>query len=235
MKSEADLQRQSYAKGFNVSLAKYRTATIRRHCVGRRCLDVGCGEGDITLKLSDLFDEVLGIDITSEYLKVAESRNSHANVSFKLVDFDTFDTDLQFDTIIAVDLLEHVADVNAVLLKIKRLLGRNGVFLCIVPNAKSLHRRIGKTMGLIRTYDELGKYDLDVGHRRYFDSRMLIDAIHTSGLKPAVTEGILLKPFPNAQMEGISEIYWDALYEVGHELPDYCAELFVAAKRMENA
>jgi 2-polyprenyl-3-methyl-5-hydroxy-6-metoxy-1,4-benzoquinol methylase len=227
--AEIERQSQSYSKGFNQTLARWRVRSLRVHCRGKSCLDVGCGEGDITLALTDLFERVVGLDLTEEYLAVFRSRIAHPHVSARTGSIEDFPAAERFDTIIAVDILEHVEDVPAVLGRLRALLAPGGRLLVVVPNAGSLHRRLGKAMGLIRTLDELGEQDHRVGHRRYYDFGTLRVALESAGFAVASMEGILLKPLPNNQLENVPQPYLDALYDVGRELPDYCAEILAVA------
>jgi 2-polyprenyl-3-methyl-5-hydroxy-6-metoxy-1,4-benzoquinol methylase len=229
--SETVRQRHSYAKGFNQTLARWRVTSLRKHCRGESCLDVGCGEGDVTLELRDLFTRMVGIDLTERHLAAFAARRPPPNITLWLGSVMGFETLQRFDTVIAVDVLEHVDDTGAVLAKLAGLLAPQGLLLCVVPNAASLHRRLGKAMGLIQSLDELGEQDHSVGHRRYYDFASLRATLTGAGYVVHSMEGIVLKPLPNRQMEAIAPAYLDALYQVGAELPEYCAEILAVAGR----
>lgn len=54
-----------------------------------RVLDLGCGSGELTLKLSPFFKEIVGIDPFEDYIKTAEKQkkeNNIKNVIFKIAD-----------------------------------------------------------------------------------------------------------------------------------------------------
>ena len=54
-----------------------------------RILDLGCGSGELTLKLSPFFKEIIGVDPFDDYIKSAEKIKREAdikNVIFKVAD-----------------------------------------------------------------------------------------------------------------------------------------------------
>lgn len=125
-------------------------------------------------------------------------------------------------------ILEHVEDPISVLKKYKKFVNENGYIVIVVPNAESIHRRVGKIMGIISDLHELTKQDIEVGHKRYYDLKMLRKDIIKSGLKIESVGGIFFKPLSNKQMEMFNSKIIDAFYELGKQLPpEYCAEIWV--------
>ena len=72
-------RRELYAKGYYAGLAQEprfaRIIKIFRQLKGERLLDIGCGDGDITLLLkeSSRAREVFGIDIASEAISIPKT------------------------------------------------------------------------------------------------------------------------------------------------------------------
>lgn len=48
---------------------------------GKRVLDIGCGHGEFTLRWSPVVEEIVGLDITADFIETA-NRLEYANVSF---------------------------------------------------------------------------------------------------------------------------------------------------------
>ncbi len=168
------------------------------------------------------------IDTDLTYLRIARRRFSqYRQFEFVRGEIESLATRGPYDLIIMIDLLEHLPSPLAVMKKIHSLLSARGYGLLVVPNARSLHRRIGLHMGLIRNLHELGEADRRVGHKRYYDADMLQTLVRRAGYRLRHAGGILLKPLPNNKMETLAETYCDSLYELGKELPDYCAEAVV--------
>lgn len=127
--------------------------------------------------------------------------------------------------------LEHVEDPLGLLNHYRQFLETNGLLFIAVPNARSLHRLIGKEAGLLDDLFVLSDYDHQYGHRRYFDfaslSRMVLDA----HLKINKAEGILLKPFSTSQLKSLhlpAKVI-NALCEIGIDYPEICNSIYIEA------
>ncbi len=115
--------------------------------------------------------------------------------------FEDFHTEEKYDVIEMGFVLEHVDDPQFIINKFKHFLSANGRMFISVPNATSLHRQIGFEAGLLEDLYKLSDYDKELGHKRYFDTKMLTDMIINSGLSVENTYGLLLKPITAEQMK----------------------------------
>jgi len=218
----------SYDEGFNGRLVRYRAMKIRElYDGGGRLLDLGAGEGSLTKLIANNFDEIMLTEASPVYIEKAKILLKDFPVTYSNKLIEEFDTRKKFDLILASGILEHVKKPQEVLKKVGKWLKKEGHFIAIVPNATSLHRRVGFYMSLIHHYSELSEQDLRVGHRRYYDLNSLREEIKKAGLHVVRYGGILLKPLPNSQMEKLSDAFCDALYEIGGDYPELCAEVFV--------
>jgi len=219
----------SYMDGFNGRLTQYRAKKIKElYKGGGRLLDIGAGEGVLTNLIAANFEEIWIVEESELYIKKAAKTLERYNTKVFHQLMEEFRTQEKFDLVVAAGVLEHVKEPRKILRKVKSWLRDRGQFIAIVPNALSLHRRVGLHMGFMRNYYELGELDAKVGHRRYYDLDSLKDAVMTAGLYVISSGGILLKPLPNIDMERLSEGYCDALYELGRDYPELCAEVFVS-------
>jgi len=87
-----------------------------------------------------------------------------------------------------------------------------------VPNADSLHRRIGKSMGMLEEVTDLNDSDHRLGHRRVYTRSLLRQHIEEAGLEIVHFTGVGMKPFSNAQLAELPAAYLDAV--VGFIGPD---------------
>lgn len=97
---------------------------------------MGCGAGIFTKVLGEDFREVYGIDVQEPFLAKfredvgTDSKFKVLNVSAAAMGFpDGF-----FDTIVSIETLEHVADLENAAAEIRRVLRPGGQLLITVPN-----------------------------------------------------------------------------------------------------
>jgi SAM-dependent methyltransferase len=145
--------------------------------------------------------------------------------------FEEYETTKQFDVIEMGFVLEHVDDPFFILKKYKKYLKDKGVIFIAVPNARSLHRLIGFEAGLTDDIYKLSEYDINLGHKRYFDLDMLSKMVIDSGYKIIKSSGLLLKPITTSQ---IAQLNWqsniiNALLKIGDDYPEISNGILIEA------
>jgi SAM-dependent methyltransferase len=135
------------------------------------------------------------------------------------------------DFIVCSGLLNEVERPESVLRAARNLLGPSGTLHANVPNAFSLHRRLGRAMGIIESESELTRRNRELAQYRVFDLDGLADLAASAGFRVIEKGGYFLKPFTHAQMEAIagvlSEQMLDGLWRLGRELPELASEIYV--------
>lgn len=105
---------------------------------GERLLDVGCGNGAQTLRFLDRFGSVVGLDIVEEHLLVLNRALADAtpsNCHRVLYDGSRMPfRDGDFDAVVSIETLEHVANEKQQLDEIHRVLRPGGTLVMSVPN-----------------------------------------------------------------------------------------------------
>ncbi|MGL4738156.1 MAG: class I SAM-dependent methyltransferase [Cellulosilyticaceae bacterium] len=94
-----------------------------------RALDIGCGSGNNGLFLAKHFNEVIGIDISSQFISLANEKKRDAqieNVAFMKMDAENINIPIQFDMIHSRTTFHHL-DVEKVVEKCIALLNPGGV------------------------------------------------------------------------------------------------------------
>ncbi len=98
-------------------------------------LDAGCGMGDLLMRLPNR--ERVGVDISLEYLKIAEQRGLEVELSpVEKMPFH----EGTFDLVTATDILEHVLDLNRAVKELLRVLKPGGTLIVRTPNEEALSR-----------------------------------------------------------------------------------------------
>lgn len=104
----------------------------------QRILEVGCGNGYLTLELARDGHAVVGLDQSQDILAVAEyTRKAHSETpGFGTLDYVCADmgtwpiTEGSFDVVILNRTLHHLHSFQPILAKIRRLLAPNGLLVC---------------------------------------------------------------------------------------------------------
>ena len=106
---------------------------------GGRLLDIGCADGTYTRRLAEGFDRVDAVDVEPERLADFRSTLAESPLKEKIAvaemsaDALAFD-DETFDAITAIEVVEHVANLERMFSEVHRVLLPGGRFLLTTPN-----------------------------------------------------------------------------------------------------
>lgn len=199
---------------------------------GPKVLEMGCSTGVMTERLVKKFSNLTVIDGSAKYIEYTKRLVKAKKTKFVVSLFEDFETEDKFDDIIMSYILEHLKDPVSVLKKARTWLRKGGRIHIMVPSAGSLHRRIGQKIGVIKKLEDLTRKERDIGHRRVYSKKSLERDAKSAGLKTISYQGIFLKPLSASQMQGWDKKILDALFEIGKELPDYCATLYLTCQKI---
>ena len=103
---------------------------------GIKILDIGCGGGLLSEPMSRLGAEVFGIDASETNIEVAKvhAKKSGLDIKYFCSSPEKFKTDLKFDVILNMEIIEHVEDVDFFLKSCSKLLKRNGIMFVATLN-----------------------------------------------------------------------------------------------------
>jgi SAM-dependent methyltransferase len=149
-----------------------------RRWIGREVLEIGSGIGNLSAFLVDRERLVL-TDTREEYLSRLRTRfagRPNISVAHLYLPHDDGGLDGQhFDTIICLNVLEHVDDDIASLAAIRRLLAPSGRLVLLVPALPALYGTIDQALGHHRRYKradlatKLAAAGFRVAHIEYFN------------------------------------------------------------------
>ena len=170
-----------------VYIHKKRYQLVEKYLKLGTVLDIGCGLGWGANYLSIPSNEVIGIDIDGDAVKLAKS-------SFGIPSFLQADSvklpfkDQCFDTVSAIEVIEHLDHQSSFMKEVIRVLKPYGILILSTPNNMNLLARIAK---LFRLSIQENPY-----HIRGFDHKSLIAFLNSYDLEIINISGIYLPFIP---------------------------------------
>jgi 2-polyprenyl-3-methyl-5-hydroxy-6-metoxy-1,4-benzoquinol methylase len=119
-------------KNFGIRFRRNLVSGIVKDHEFKSILDIGCGDGSISIPLLNEERKLYLLDLSENMLKIAASKipeNLKENVVLHNSTLDDFSPGLKFDLIISIGFLAHVPSVKNAVAKMKSLLNKNGKLL----------------------------------------------------------------------------------------------------------
>ncbi len=167
------LQRMRHAQRYNAWVWRQL-----QPYVGDRVLEVGCGVGSFTQFLRDR-DRVLATDSNERYLRrLRTSFERFDNVEVRAIDWEGPDVEAlreRFDTVVCLNVLEHIANDDAALDTFASLLEPGGRLVLQVPAMRALYGAIDRAIEHVRRYEldeltaQLRRHGFEIVTARYFN------------------------------------------------------------------
>ena len=156
---------------------------------GLKILDIGSGGGLISEPLARLGADVTGIDAAEKNVKIAKAHavKSDLNINYLNASPESLDTDLKFDVILNLEVVEHVEDLNLYLSSCSNLIKKGGIMFTATLN-RTFVSYIKAIIGAeyILRWLPIGTHDWN------------------KFIKPEELEGILMKSkFKNLETKGL--------------------------------
>lgn len=146
---------------------RYQRDLIKPHC-GRTVLELGAGTGEFASHLTGL-DRYILTDVDSGAVDYMKQRFAdRPEVETQVLDLDGGDSGLDkpVDTVIAINVLEHIEDDVAALKSLSKCVVPGGTIVLWVPGYQQLY----------------GDFDRKVGHFRRYTPETLRNAFEGAGL-----------------------------------------------------
>ncbi|KKK41187.1 hypothetical protein LCGC14_0973160 [marine sediment metagenome] len=130
-----DLEKEQFFQKANLKL-KMLLGSIK----GKKILDVGCGKGSLSFFLAQKGANVIGIDLSSNFIEFCkeEAKNLGFSIDFKEMNAQIPDfEDNTFDIIVGSRVIHHMPDVKLFFKECKRILKRRGFITFVEPLKKN--------------------------------------------------------------------------------------------------
>lgn len=119
-------------------------------------LDIGCGAGNSTKKISETGANVIGIDFSEKMIREASA--AHRDIVFKQSDAEHIPLeDNSIDIVIANFIVHHLAEPNKVFKELNRVLKTNGKFAFAVWGATQEQSSLGAFFQAFANHYELSE------------------------------------------------------------------------------
>lgn len=143
---------------------------LRSH-VGARVLEVGCGIGTMTRRLLETAESVVAIEPNQTCAAIARREiGDHPRFELRVCHLEECDpgelASRRFDTVLCVNVLEHIEDDVAALRAFGDIVGPAGRVVVFVPAVQAVY----------------GALDAALGHHRRYSKRSLDTAFTKAGL-----------------------------------------------------
>ena len=90
---------------------------------GKDILDIGCGTGELSSRLAQTADSVLGIDISQRMLDIAKKKNTSANILYERLSMESIGSlGKKFDMAVSSLAFHYVENFEKLILDISKLL-----------------------------------------------------------------------------------------------------------------
>jgi 2-polyprenyl-3-methyl-5-hydroxy-6-metoxy-1,4-benzoquinol methylase len=153
-------------------LMNYHTFFIDNTGADNVVLDIGCGNGFLTRDIAEKARSVTGIDASKNNIELARKDFSRDNIKYICGDACQYDFGEKFDVVVLSNLLEHLEDRAAFLLKVRELAPRLLIRVPMINRDWLTYYK--REMGV--------EYRLDPTHRIEYTMESLREELEKAGL-----------------------------------------------------
>ena len=153
---------------------------------GKRVLDVGSYDGQLSAQIQSAGNEVVAMDASSDALQVAQKRGL-STIQGDAAQRWPVDTD-SFDTVFAGEIIEHIVDTDFFLQECRRVIRPHGDLIITTPNLASLGRRLLLLLGFNPMTDTALRAN-QAGHVRYFVTESIRELLRENGFRVKLISG----------------------------------------------
>ena len=147
-----------------------------------KILDIGCGGGLLSEPMNRLGAEIIGIDASEKNIEVAKlhAKKNNLDIKYLCTSPENFKTDIKFDVILNMEIVEHVKDIDSFLKSCCGLLKKRGIMFVATIN-KTLKSYLFAIIGAeyIMRWLPIGTHDWE----KFVKPNDLVDILKKYNLK----------------------------------------------------
>lgn len=138
-----------------------------------------------------------------------------------------------YDMVVCASLLHEVENPEELLHAIASICKKDTIVHIDVPNANSMHRILGKEVGIISDVHDKSESNIVLQQNSVLDMQMLKSIVEKNFFRVVESGSYFIKPFTHAQMfemlqaEIINEAVIEGLYRIGDYFPEFGSEIYV--------
>jgi 2-polyprenyl-3-methyl-5-hydroxy-6-metoxy-1,4-benzoquinol methylase len=176
-------------------------------------LDIGCGTGKLISLLENKGKICWGIEPSITASNIAKKSLKNGNViNSKIENAMALLPENYFDTILLLDVLEHLIEPLEVLSQLKCKLSNDGVIVSSIPNIRYFHSLMKLLINKEFKYTDSGI--MDRTHLRFFTYKSMKELFTDAGYDVLLQEGI--NPTPSKKFKILNFLclgkIWDCRY-----------------------
>ena len=154
-----------------------------------KILDIGCGGGLLSEPMKRLGADVVGIDASKKNINVAKlhAKKNNLNIKYICTSPEKLKTNIKFDVILNMEIIEHVEDVDFFLRSCSGLLKKNGIMFVATLN-KTLKSYLFAIVGAeyVMRWLPIGTHDWE----KFIEPDYLIKTLKKYDLKLDALDGM---------------------------------------------
>lgn len=158
---------------------------LQKHVVpNARVLDLGCGNGYLSNRLTKLGYRVVGVDASASGIAVAN--RAYPGISFVCGTTDAFLSSGEpcFDAVVSVEVIEHCPSVSTFCSELAACVRHGGVAIVTTPYHGYLKNLL---IALLNRHDSHFNPLWEGGHLKFFSVSTLAHALRSAGLQLMAT------------------------------------------------
>jgi 2-polyprenyl-6-hydroxyphenyl methylase/3-demethylubiquinone-9 3-methyltransferase len=158
---------------------------------GKKILDIGCGGGLVCEPLARLGADVTGADADAQAIAVAKAHADEQGLKINYLNQPAEEINVQFDAVLALEIIEHVSDPQAFVKECARLVKPDGVVIF-----STLNRTVKSFLGSIVAAEHILRWVPQGTHdwKKFIKPSELARMVRAAGLSESDLCGLHCNP-----------------------------------------